>query len=143
MHAKSDVLAAVTVKISTFRDVAQYYYQHFVFYLEDGGSRCLRNVNKDLREHMSTHPTGQQTFERKLWILFGRCSVLVSGGTPPILTEDFCFPQSFQANAGIVSQLYRDSFLLNPFQCVYYTLIQLYKFSMLISYLNIQIKIDL
>jgi hypothetical protein len=50
-------------------------------------------------------------------IVFGKCSVRISVGTPTILTEVFRdFPQLIRPNIGIAPQLVHDHLLHNSFQ---------------------------
>jgi hypothetical protein len=52
-------------------------------------------------------------------LVFGRCSIRISAGTPAILTASFRgFPQFLHTNTGIISRLGHDRFPQNPFQFI-------------------------
>jgi hypothetical protein len=65
--------------------------------------------------HLETEHSDRS--ERDGVAVFGWCSVRISSVTPAIQTEGFrSFPQSLQANAGIVTRLGHYRFITNPLQ---------------------------
>jgi hypothetical protein len=70
------------------------------------------------RDKLYLSPSGVKYLYR-CRLLFGRCWVWTSVGTPSIVAEVLCgFPQSLHANSGIVPRLGCDCFLPNPFHFI-------------------------